>query len=272
MRMQFKFSDVVALAGAAALAALGGAASAQEAAPAGAPDADELAKKLANPLAALISVPIQYNYDETFGEDGYKHYVNVQPVIPVSISEDWNLISRTILPIIYQEDVIPGTDQSGLGDILPSLFFSPKAPTDAGIIWGVGPAALLPTGSSDLGADTWAVGPTAVVLKQQGKWTVGALANHLEDVSGDAEISATFVQPFMAYALGKGRTLSFNTESTYDWEASQWTVPANLLFGQVMKLGGQLVNIQLGVRGYLDSPTGGPDWGIRLALTLMYPR
>jgi hypothetical protein len=270
--MRFRFPDLVALAVAAALVSVSGAAGAQEAAPAGAPDADALAMKLANPLAALISLPIQYNYDETFGEDGYKHYVNVQPVIPVSISEDWNLISRTILPIIYQEDVIPGTDQSGFGDILQSLFFSPKAPTDAGIIWGVGPAALLPTGSSDLGADTWALGPTAVVLKQQGKWTVGALANHLEDVSGDAEISTTLVQPFVSYALGKGRTLGFNSESTYDWEAGQWTAPVNLKVSQVMKLGRQLVSIDAGVRGYLDAPTGGPDWGLRLTFTLLYPR
>jgi hypothetical protein len=272
MHVKSRFSDVVALAGAAALVAVCGRAGAQEAAPAGAPDADALAMKLANPVAALISVPLQYNYDKTFGEDGYRHAVNVQPVIPVSISADWNLISRTILPIIYQQDVRPGTDQSGIGDIVQSLFFSPKASTDAGIIWGVGPAALLPTGSSELSADTWAVGPTVVVLKQQGKWTVGALANHLEDVSGDAEISATFVQPFLSYALGKGRTLALNSESTYDWEAGQWTAPVNLVLSQVTKLGGQLVSIGAGVRGYVAAPAGGPDWGVRLVFTLMYPR
>lgn len=247
-------------------------ASAQQTGTAPASNADELAKKLSNPLAALISVPIQYNYDETFGDDGYRHTVNVQPVIPISISEDWNLISRTILPIISQEDLIPGTDQSGFGDLAPSIFFSPKAPTDSGIIWGVGPAMLLPTGSNEFSADTWAAGPTAVVLKQQGRLTIGALANHLEDVSGDAEISATFIQPFLSYSLGKGRTLGLNTESTYDWEGEQWTVPVNLTFSQVRKFGRQLVSIGGGARVYLDSPTSGPDWGVRLTFTLMYPK
>lgn len=256
----------------AVLLSASGLACAEETAPAPAGNADELAKKLSNPVAALISVPIQYNYDETFGDDGYRHTVNVQPVIPISISEDWNLISRTILPIISQEDLIPGTDQSGFGDIVQSLFFSPKAPTDSGIIWGVGPAMLLPTGSNEFSADTWAAGPTAVVLKQEGRLTVGALANHLADVSGDADINATFVQPFLSYALGKGRTLGFNTESTYDWEAEEWTIPVNLTYSQVKKFGGQLVSIGGGVRAYLDSPTGGPDWGVRIIFTLLYPK
>ena len=139
-------------------------------------EADKLAKQLSNPVAALISVPFQYNYDQTYGDDGYKNQVNIQPVIPISISEHWNLISRTIVPIIQQGDVIPGTSQFGLGDTTQSVFFSPKAPTKSGLIWGIGPAALIPTGTDDLSADTWAFGPTFVVLKQSKSWTVGALA------------------------------------------------------------------------------------------------
>lgn len=270
--MNARILDLSRSLGAATLLCASSLACAQEASAPPAGNADELAKKLSNPVAALISVPIQYNYDETFGDDGYRHTVNVQPVIPISISEDWNLISRTILPIISQKDLIPGTDQSGFGDIVQSIFFSPKAPTDSGIIWGVGPAMLLPTGSNEFSADTWAAGPTAVVLKQEGRLTIGALANHLEDVSGDAEISATFVQPFLSYSLGKGRTLTFNTESTYDWEAEQWTVPVNVSFSKVTKIGGQLVSIGGGVRGYLESPDGGPDWGARLIFTLLYPK
>ncbi len=271
--MKDRILDQTRFLGAAALLCASSLACAQEgSAPPAAGNADELAKKLSNPVAALISVPIQYNYDETFGDDGYRHTVNVQPVIPISISEDWNLISRTILPIISQEDLIPGTDQSGFGDIVQSVFFSPKAPTASGLIWGVGPAALLPTGSNEFSADTWAAGPTAVVLKQEGRLTIGALANHLEDFSGDAEISATFVQPFLSYGLGKGRTVGFNTESTYDWEAEQWTIPVNLTYSQVKKFGGQLVSIGGGARAYLESPTGGPDWGVRVIFTLLYPK
>lgn len=270
--MRHLYCSTVRLLSIATMLSVSGLAGAQEASAPPTSNADELAKKLSNPVAALISVPIQYNYDETFGADGYRHTINVQPVIPISISEDWNLISRTILPIISQDDVIPGTDQSGFGDIVQSVFFSPKAPTASGIIWGVGPAAILPTGSNEFSADTWAAGPTVVVLKQQGKLTIGALANHLEDVSGDVEISATFVQPFLSYSLGKGRTFTFNTESTYDWEAEQWTVPVNLSYSQVRKFGSQLVSIGGGVRGYLESPDGGPDWGVRLIFTLLYPK
>ena len=138
--------------------------------PAYAQDADALAKQLSNPISSLISVPLQFNYDDGIGptNDGSKAFVNVQPVIPVSISEHWNMISRTIVPIVYQEDIFPGAgSQFGTGDTLQSLFFSPKAPTTSGWIWGVGPVFYIPTASDDLlGAEKWGAGPTAVVLKQ----------------------------------------------------------------------------------------------------------
>ncbi len=239
-------------------------------------DADALAKALSNPVAALISVPFQYNYDETFGDDGYRNTLNIQPVIPVSISSDWNMISRTILPLTYQKDVVPGTDQAGLGDTVQSVFFSPKEPSASGLIWGFGPAALLPTGTDDLGGETWALGPTGVVLVQKGPWTYGMLFNHLWDVAGTgrhrADISATFVQPFLTRGIGNGRTITMNLESTYDWKAQQWTVPINLMFTKVTKVGSQMISFQGGVRGYLDKPDGGPDWGVRAAVTLLFPK
>lgn len=239
-------------------------------------DADELAKKLSNPVAALISVPFQYNYDQTHGDDGYRHNLNIQPVAPFQISEHWNVISRTILPVTYQKDVVPGTDQAGIGDITQSFFFSPREPGPSGVIWGIGPALLLPTGTDDLGADTWAAGPTFVVLKQDHGWTYGALANHLADVAGTgsrrADISSTFLQPFVSKAFTGGRTLTFNLESTYDWKASQWTVPLNVQYSKVTKLGSQMLSYQGGVRVYLETPQGGPDWGLRFGITLLYPK
>lgn len=237
-------------------------------------DADQLAKALSNPVAALISVPFQYNHDQTYGRDGQRETLNIQPVVPISISEDWNLISRTILPLIYQRDVRPGSDQFGFGDTVQSLFFSPKEATAGGLIWGVGPAIMLPTGSGALGADTWGLGPTVVLLKQHQGWTYGALLNHIADVAGNQrqDISSTFVQPFVSKAFPGGRTLTFNVESTYDWKASQWTLPLNLQYAKVGKIGAQMVSVQGGVRVYVDPPSGAPDWGVRVALTLLYPR
>src|SRR5688572_10670358 len=106
---------------------------------------EDLAKKLNNPISELISVPFQVNYDERYGPggEGHKFYLNVQPVVPFKLNNDWNLISRTILPIVDQHDVVPGTSQSGIGDVVQSLFFAPAKPTAGGLIWGVGPVFLL---------------------------------------------------------------------------------------------------------------------------------
>ena len=149
----------------------------------------DLAKKLANPISSLISVPIQANYDENIGpgEDGSVLRILIQPVIPITLNDNWNLISRTILPLVFQDDVpVKGMDESGLGDVVQSLFFSPKEPTSGGLIWGVGPVFLLPTATDDaLGGEKWGIGPTAVGLKQTGPWTYGARVNHIESFASE---------------------------------------------------------------------------------------
>ena len=240
-------------------------------------DADALAKQLSNPVASLISVPLQLNYDDGYDGGGSRTFLNVQPVVPVSISDNWNMISRTILPIVYQDDVVPGTgSQFGTGDITQSLFFSPKKPTASGWILGVGPAFLIPTASDDLlGTEKWAAGPTIVALRQtHSGWTYGVLANHLWSFAGDDDrndLSSTFLQPFLSKALGQGRTVSVNIESSYDWKGEQWTVPLNIGYSKVSRIGKQMVSYQGGVRAYLDAPDGGPDWGVRFTLTLLYP-
>lgn len=245
-----------------------------------APAADseaELAKKLLNPVAALISVPIQYNVDYGIGAaDADRTTINVQPVIPISLDEKWNMISRTIVPIIDAESpVIGGDDESGFGDVLQSLFFSPKAPTSGGWIWGAGPALLLPTASEDvLGTEKWALGPTAVVLRQENGWTYGALANHLWSFAGDddrSDVNATYVQPFLAFTMKTHTTLTINSESTYDWTNSDWTVPINLMATQVLKIGSLPISVGVGYREYVETPDGGPDWGLRFVLTFLFP-
>ncbi len=241
---------------------------------------EDLAKKLANPVASLISVPLQYNYDENYGptEDGSVERLNIQPVIPISISEDWNLITRTIVPLIDQDDIpVNGEGESGLGDIVASQFFSPKAPSADGWIWGVGPVWLLPTASDEaLGGEKFGIGPTGVALKQVGPWTYGVLANHIWSFAGEdsrEQVSATFLQPFLAYVTPTKTTFSLNTESTYDWKDEEWSVPINAGVSQMFKVGPQILQVQLGARYWADSPPGGADdWGLRLAVTLLYPK
>lgn len=240
----------------------------------------ELAKQLANPVASLISVPLQLNYDDGFGpkDEGDRIQLNIQPVVPFSLTEDWNLISRTILPIIDQQDLFPGSgSQAGVGDVVQSLFFSPKEPTSGGLIWGVGPVFLLPTGSDDLlTADQWGLGPTFVALKQIGPRTVGLLANHIESVSNSSDrpdVQATFIQPFYSRTTPKAVTFAVNLETTYDWESESWSVPLNLTVTKVQTWGSQLVSIGGGVRYWLDSPDTGPEgFGARLLLTFLFPR
>jgi len=243
-------------------------------------DQAELAKKLSNPVAALISVPFQLNYDQDIGpsEDGEKWTLNIQPVVPIELNEDWNVISRTILPVVYQDDIAPGAgSQFGLSDTVQSLFFSPKAPTADGWIWGVGPVFLLPTGTDDLlTADQWGAGPTFVVLKQEHGWTYGALGNHLWSFAGDddrSDVNATFLQPFLSYTTPTAWTYALNTESTYDWEADELSMPVNALVTKVTKVGGQLVSVGGGLRYWVDSPDNGPEGlGVRLVVTLLFPK
>jgi len=202
--------------------------------------------------------------------------LNVQPVIPISLNEEWNIISRTIVPVIDQN--IPGLgdgSQSGVGDVVQSLFFSPKKPTAGGLIWGVGPVFLIPSGTDFISADKWGAGLTGVVLKQQGPYTYGALANHIWSVggSGRQDISSTFIQPFFSYTTKTATSFTIQTEATYDWKSERWNVPIGLFVGQVLKVGNQPIQVTAGPRYYADSPPGGPHgWGFRAAVTLLFPK
>ena len=263
----------------------------------------DLAKQLANPLASLTSVPFQFNYDSNIGPnregDGLK--INVQPVIPFKLNSNWTLISRTIVPVIYQNDVAPNSGtQFGLGDTLQSFFLSPSpVPLGGGanLIWGAGPALLLPTGTGPLlTAHEFGAGPTAVALVQQGPWTVGVLSNHIwsignrgasgslecddyaclsdpaDSTSKGTEISATYLQPFISYTTKDAWTYGLNSELTYDWIAGRWTIPVNATVSKLVMFGGQPVSFGAGVRYWAETPEGGPHgWGARAIITFLFP-
>ena len=242
--------------------------------------AAELAKKLANPVASLISVPLQYNYD-TYGgtNDGASvSRLVIQPVIPFSLNDDWNLISRTLIPLVDQKGFPSSAlNESGLGDTTASLFFSPKAPTADGWIWGAGPVLLLPTATKDaLGTEKWGIGPTAAALKQSGPWTVGVLAGHIWSVAGNDhrnDVNSTTLQPFFSYTTKTHTTMGAYTESAYDWKGKQWQVPLIVQVGQLFKVGPQIMQFAVAGKYWAESPDNGPQgWGLRMQLTLLFPK
>jgi hypothetical protein len=246
-------------------------------APRASDDASTLANQTLNPVADLISVPFQYNLDFNIGpKDATKQTLNIQPVIPISLNENWNLITRTIVPLIHIDSVADGVDsKDGLGDTTQSFFLSPKEPTAGGWIWGAGPVFYWPTGTDGLSGRKWGIGPTAVVLKQEHGWTYGALANHIWSFAGDDHthnINATFLQPFVSYTFRTHTSITLNTEATYDWNADQATVPVNLLASQILKIGPLPVSLQFGPRYYVEGPSGNADWGLRISLTFLFPK
>lgn len=242
--------------------------------PVAANDAD-LAKQLSNPVASLISVPIKFDYNTNIGtgDEGISRTWTIQPVIPISLNDNWNLISRTIVPFQFNTNTPPGSGSvSGVGDITQSLFFSPKAPTKNGLIWGVGPIFQIPT-YSDVSSDTWGAGVTGLVLKQENGWTYGALASQLWDVGGDVEIDATFLQPFLSYTTPKSWTYGLNTESTYNRVTDDWSVPINATVSKLVKVGKQPISFQGGLRYWATSPDNGPEgWGARMQVTFLFPK
>lgn len=268
------FADLVSAAEEPASAAPTDQSNAGEPPAAAPPSATEIAKKLQNPVANLISVPIQWNINTGVGPDKQdQNIINVQPVIPFHVTKEWNLITRTIIPIIST----PVPDwEAGLGDIQLSLFASPAAPSK--FIWGAGPIFQFPTATADaLGQGKWCAGPTVVGLYQDGPWVVGALANNIWSFAGDddrAEVNQMLVQPFINYNFEEGWYASFSPIITANWEESSdeaWTVPLGGGVGKVFKIGHQIMNASLQTYYNVVSPDNGPEWTIRFQLTFVFP-
>ena len=245
--------------------------------------ASDLAKAAQNPIAAMISLPFQNNTNFNIGpQEGTQNILNIQPVWPVDLNPKWNLITRTILPVISQPEFVSGQGRTnGIGDIQFSAFFSPKEPTEAGWIWGAGLIAQLDTASDDkLGAGKWGLGPTAVALKVDDQWVYGGLINNVWSVAGDddrADINIMLIQPFVNYNFPDkpGRYLTFAPIMTADWEADsgdQWTVPLGGGIGQIMKWGKQPVNLQASAYYNVVTPDNGADWQLRLQAQLLFPK
>lgn len=261
------------------------------------PSEEELAKKTQNPVADLISVPLQsnFNFGAGFHHDKMIYVLNIQPVIPIKISEDWNLITRTIMPIINQPALfptfggtIPSTTGTGLGDINPTVFLSPAKPGE--LIWGIGPTMTLPTATDrDLGSGQWSMGPAGVVLTVQGHWVYGALLNNQWSFAGwgDKPVNAMLLQWFVNYNLPDGWYLTTSPIVTADWKADKagdvWTVPLGGGVGKLFRLGQILpleghpiaklpINTQLTAYGNVAKPEFGPDWQLRFQIQFLFPK
>ena len=246
-------------------------------------DSDALAKAAQNPIASMISLPIQSNTNLNVGPGKHTQEVlNIQPVYPVSLNSDWNLITRTILPFISQPELSSGQGRTnGLGDMQFSAFISPVAPTQGGWIWGAGAIVQLATATSDvLGQGKWGAGPTAVALKIDGPWVYGALANNVWSFAGDGNrrsVNQLLIQPFVNYNV-PGRPGFYITTSpiiTADWKADssqRWTVPIGLGVGQIMKWGTQPDNLQAAAYNNVDRPDGAANWNLRVQVQFLFPR
>jgi hypothetical protein len=243
--------------------------------------ATELAKLAQNPVANMISVPFQNNTNFNVGpENGTQNILNIQPVIPVELNKDWNLITRTIVPVMSQPAFTPAQDrENGIGDTQFTAFLSPAAAH--GTIWGVGPIVQLPTNSNDrLGNDRWGVGPSAVILRLEkgSPWVYGFLVNNVWSVGGsgsDPSYSNFLLQPFVNYNFPGGFYLTTAPIITADWKADsdqRWTVPVGGGVGKIFHVGKLPVNVQLSAYGNVVTPDNGADWQLRFQVQLMFPK
>jgi hypothetical protein len=262
----------------------------QAAVPSASTSATDLAKQTQNPVADLISVPFQNNFNFNTGPEKRSVWVlNVQPVIPIKLTDDWNLITRTIMPIINQPPLAPGVDQAtGLGDINPSLFLSPSGSKE--FIWGIGPTFTFPTASNRLlGMGKWSAGPAAVALTMQGPWVAGALLNNQWSFAGwgPTRVNQFLLQPFVNYNFGEGWYLVSAPILTANWVASsgdKWTVPLGAGGGKLFrlkelpggdtlgKLGELPVNTQLQAFYNVVRPGDAATWQLRLQIQFLFPK
>jgi hypothetical protein len=244
--------------------------------------AEDLAKAAQNPIGNLVSVPFQNNTNFGVGpQSGTQNILNIQPVIPFELNDDWNIITRTIMPLIWQPGSVPAEGTTyGLGDIQFSAFLSPSVPGAGGLIWGVGLIGQLPTDTNDLGNKNWGLGPTAVVLKLEkgSPWVYGVLVNNVWSLTSNkrgGSYSNFLVQPFVNYNFPDGTYINSVPIITANWNADsgqKWTVPLGLGVGKIFRFGKLPVNTQLGAYYNVVKPDDGANWQLRAQVQLMFPK
>ena len=243
---------------------------------AGENETGELARAAQNPVASMISLPFQNNTNFNFGpREKTQNILNIQPVLPFGISENWNLITRTIVPVVSQPAFTPSQDRkNGLGDTVFTAFLSPKHSGEW--IWGAGPALLLPTSTDDrLGAGEWGAGPSAVVLTIRGPWVAGSLFSNVWSFTGDKSVNLFTWQPFVNYNLDDGWYLTSAPLITANWEADSgdtWTVPVGGGIGKIFRIGNQPMNVSAATYYNAEKPDFGADWQVRLQVQFLFPK
>ena len=242
-------------------------------------ESSSIAKQAQNPIANLISVPLENDFDPQTGykrEDSY--VLEAKPVVPFRLSNDWNLITRTIIPIIQVPDLTPNVSGvSGLGDVELSLFLSPAKVGP--VIWGVGPAISFPTATEDiLGTKKLSVGPAVVVLRSQGHWLFGALVQNLFSVAGPSarpDVNQMLMQPFVNYNLWHGWYLVSSPIITANWEATPantWTVPVGGGVGKIVHFGKLPINVYTQFFRNTSYPEGTTHWSARFEVQFLFPK
>lgn len=238
-------------------------------------DVDELAKKVSNPAAYMISVPVHGTFD--FGRIDGKSYssavVDVEPVIPFSLTEDWNVIVHTDFPFAYLNPPGGLGNEAGLGDISQDFLFTPSS--HGSFVWAVGPQLSYPTATRDeFGSGKLSMGPSGLLLWQSTSMTTGLTASHIWSVVGEEDrpdVSRTELRPFVAWHLGRGRTISAGLDGTYDWTAEEVELPLSLSVSQIVKVGDQAVSLSVGGKYWLAGPDDGPRWGLKAGMTFLFP-
>ncbi len=242
-------------------------------------ETDELARAVQNPIASLISLPFQNNTNFKFGpQEKTQNILNIQPVWPFELNKDWNLITRTILPVVSQPGFTSSQDRkNGLGDTLFTAFLSPK--NSGQWIWGAGAALLIPTSTDDrLGAGEWGAGPSFVALTMRGPWVVGSLFSNVWSFTHDGDddkVNLFTWQPFINYNLDDGWYLSTSPLITANWEADSdntWTIPVGGGFGKIFRIGKQPMNASVQAFYNVEKPDFGADWQLRLQLQFLFPK